>query len=111
VLSDYGAVELCENSSPSYDALTDLRLQEWIQAAEISSKDGWVGAEQELVEPNNARRGTIGVVALDRGNLAAGIINWWQGLSGLGVSDPLCQLGITPQPMQLSAVLGLGRHH
>jgi len=46
-----------------------------------------VVAEQELVEPNNARRGTIGVVALDsQGNLAAGTSTGGKGLSGLGAS-------------------------
>jgi len=40
------AVELCENSSCSYDALTDLRLQEWIQERQENfvKKYGWRGS-------------------------------------------------------------------
>jgi len=71
VLSDYGAVELCENSS-CHD-LTDLRLQEDTRAAgEFRQNMAGVVAEQELVSPTTPD-GTIGVVALDsQGHLAAG---------------------------------------
>jgi len=52
------AAELCENSRSRATTLTDLRLQEWIQEQqEFRQKMAGVVAEQELVEPNNARRG------------------------------------------------------
>jgi len=43
VLSDYGAVELLrELQIPSYDALTDLRLQEWIQERQENFVKRWL---------------------------------------------------------------------
>jgi len=89
--------------------MTDLRLQEWISSEEFR-QDGWVVAEQELVSPTTPDAAQSALWRWS-GKSGSWHINWWQGLSGLGVSDLLCQLGITPQPMQLSAVLGLGRHH
>lgn len=98
VLSDYGAAELLrELQIPSYDAMTDLRLQEWIQERQgnFVKKMAGVVAEQELVEPNNARRGTIGVVALDsQGNLAAGTSTGGKGFERIGrVSDSAMPAG------------------
>lgn len=98
VLSDYGAAELLrELQLPSYDAMTDLRLQEWIQERQgnFVKKMAGVVAEQELVEPNNARRGTIGVVALDnQGHLAAGTSTGGKGFERIGrVSDSAMPAG------------------
>jgi len=98
VLSDYGAAELLrELQIPSYDALTDLRLQEWIQERQENFVKTMAGvvAEQELVEPSNARRGTIGVVALDeQGRLAAGTSTGGKGFERIGrVSDSAMPAG------------------
>jgi L-asparaginase len=111
VLSDYGAAELLrELQIPSYDALTDLRLQEWMQERQENFVKTMAGvvAEQELVDSNDGR-GTIGVVVLDsQGRLAAGTSTGGKGLSGLGASvTPLCQPEITPLPMP-SVVQELG---
>ena len=97
VLSDYGAAELLrELQLPSDDALPNLRLQEWIQerGENFVKKMAGVVAEQELV-PNNARRGTIGVVALDsQGHLAAGTSTGGKGFERIGrVSDSAMPAG------------------
>jgi L-asparaginase len=98
VLSDYGAFELLrELQLPSYDTMTDLRLQEWIQERQENFVKNMAGvvAEQELVEPHNARRGTIGVVALDsQGHLAAGTSTGGKGFERIGrVSDSAMPAG------------------
>lgn len=97
VLSDYGAAELLrELRLPIYDALTELRLQEWIKekGENFVKKMAGVVAEQELV-PNNARRGTIGVVALDsQGHLTAGTSTGGKGFERIGrVSDSAMPAG------------------
>lgn len=97
VLSDYGAAELLrELQIPSYDALTDLRLQEWIQERQENFVKTMAGvvAEQELVD-SNAGRGTIGVVARDeRGQLAAGTSTGGKGFERIGrVSDSAMPAG------------------
>ncbi len=98
VLSDYGAAELLrELQIPSYDALTDIRLQEWTQERQENFVKTMAGvvAEQELVEPSNARYGTIGVVALDeRGCLASGTSTGGKGFERIGrVSDSAMPAG------------------
>ncbi len=98
VLSDYGAAELLrELQIKSYDPMTDLRLQEWIQERQsnFGKKMAGVVSEQELVEPKLARRGTIGVVALDnQGRLAAGTSTGGKGLERIGrVSDSAMPAG------------------
>jgi L-asparaginase len=98
VLSDYGAAELArELQVPSYNALTDLRLQEWIQERQDNFKSTMAGviAEPELVETSNAGRGTIGVVALDTyGKLAAGTSTGGKGFERIGrVSDSAMPAG------------------
>jgi len=95
VLSDLGAAELLrELQFPIYDPLTDLRLQEWLQERKdnFQKKMAGVVAEQDLGE---ARRGTIGVVALDsQGRLAAGTSTGGKGLERLGrVSDSAMPAG------------------
>ncbi|BAY64152.1 asparaginase [Calothrix brevissima NIES-22] len=98
VLSDYGSAELArELQIPSYNALTDLRLQEWIQERQDNFKSTMAGvvAEPELVESSNAGRGTIGVVALDTyGRLAAGTSTGGKGFERIGrVSDSAMPAG------------------
>ncbi|MBD2337574.1 isoaspartyl peptidase/L-asparaginase [Calothrix sp. FACHB-156] len=98
VLSDYGSAELArELQIPSYNALTDLRLQEWIQERQDNFKSTMAGvvAEPELVESSNAGRGTIGVVALDTyGRIAAGTSTGGKGFERIGrVSDSAMPAG------------------
>ncbi|MEH2292174.1 isoaspartyl peptidase/L-asparaginase [Nostoc sp.] len=98
VLSDLGSAELArEMQIPSYNALTDLRLQEWIQERQDNFKSTMAGvvAEPELVETSNAGRGTIGVVALDSyGSLAAGTSTGGKGFERIGrVSDSAMPAG------------------
>ncbi|WP_069789883.1 isoaspartyl peptidase/L-asparaginase [Cyanobacterium sp. IPPAS B-1200] len=93
VLSDYGSAQLLrELGFPIYDPLTDLRLQEWIEERKgnFSSKMAGVVAEAE-----NARRGTIGVVALDSmGRVSAGTSTGGKGLEYVGrVSDSAMPAG------------------
>jgi L-asparaginase len=98
VLSDYGAAELArELQIPSYNALTELRLQEWIKERQENFQRAMAGvvAQPDLRESSNARRGTIGVVALDTyGNLAAGTSTGGKGFERLGrVSDSAMPAG------------------
>lgn len=98
VLSDYGAIELLrELQIPSYDPMTDLRLNEWMQERQENFVKSMAGviAEKELAEPSNAGRGTIGVVALDsQGKLAAGTSTGGKGFERIGrVSDSAMPAG------------------
>ncbi|MBW4616944.1 MAG: isoaspartyl peptidase/L-asparaginase [Desmonostoc vinosum HA7617-LM4] len=98
VLSDYGSAELArELQLPTYNALTELRLQEWIQERHDNFKSTMasVVAEPELAETSNARRGTIGVVALDtNGKLAAATSTGGKGFERIGrVSDSAMPAG------------------
>lgn len=93
VLSDYGSAELLrELQLPIYDPLTDLRLQEWMEERKenFSKKMAGVVAESE-----EARRGTIGVVALDQyGKISAGTSTGGKGLEKIGrVSDSAMPAG------------------
>lgn len=95
VLSDYGAAEILrELNFPIYDPLTDLRLNEWIEERKDNFQKKMAGtvAEAELAE---ARRGTIGVVALDQqGQIAAGTSTGGKGLERIGrVSDSAMPAG------------------
>lgn len=96
ILSDYGSMELLrELQIPTYDPLTELRLQEWIQErrGNFSREMAGVVAEQELVA--EAGRGTIGVVALDnQGRLVAGTSTGGKGFERIGrVSDSAMPAG------------------
>jgi L-asparaginase len=96
VLSDYGAAELArELALPLYDPITEIRLQEWMQerAGNFAKEMAGVIAERELVD--EARRGTIGVVALDRqGEIAAGTSTGGKGFERIGrVSDSAMPAG------------------
>jgi L-asparaginase len=98
VLSDYGSAELLrELQIPIYNPLTDIRLQEWMQEREgnFSKEMAGVVAEKELIADGSARRGTIGVVALDsQGNLAAGTSTGGKGFERIGrVSDSAMPAG------------------
>jgi L-asparaginase len=96
VLSDLGAAELArELQLPIYDPLTDLRLHEWMEERKDNFSRSMAGvvAEGELQE--EARRGTIGVVALDsQGRIAAGTSTGGKGLERIGrVSDSAMPAG------------------
>ena len=97
VLSDYGSAELLrELQIPSYDTVTDLRLQEWMQERQGNFVKQMAGvvAEAELVT-GEAGRGTIGVVALDsQGRLATGTSTGGKGFERIGrVSDSAMPAG------------------
>lgn len=94
VLSDYGAAELCrELQIPIYDPATDFRLQEWMEERQTNfqRKMARLFAESDP----KARRGTIGVVALDgQGRIAAGTSTGGKGLERIGrVSDSAMPAG------------------
>ena len=98
VLSDYGATELLrELNVPSYDPLIDIRLKEWMQERydHFHRQMAGVVAEPELTLPHEARKGTIGVVALDRhGHIVAGTSTGGKGLERIGrVSDSAMPAG------------------
>lgn len=98
VLSDYGSAELLrELQIPIYNPLTNIRLQEWMQEREgnFTKEMAGVVAEKELIADGSARRGTIGVVALDcMGNLAAGTSTGGKGFERIGrVSDSAMPAG------------------
>jgi L-asparaginase len=97
VLSDYGAAELLrELQIPIYDPLTDFRLQEWMEERKdnFQRKMARLYAHAES-SSQEARRGTIGVVALDRqGRIAAGTSTGGKGLERIGrVSDSAMPAG------------------
>ncbi|MGK7927519.1 MAG: isoaspartyl peptidase/L-asparaginase [Spirulina sp.] len=93
VLSDYGSVELLrELQIPTYNPLTDLRLKEWIEERKDNFQKKMAGV---IAESEEAGRGTIGVVALDReGKLAAGTSTGGKGFERIGrVSDSAMPAG------------------
>jgi len=115
VLSDYGAAELArELQIPSYNALTDLRLQGWIQERQQNFKRTMAGvvAEPELVETSSARRGTIGVVALDtKGQIAVGTSTGGKGFERIGrVSDSAMPAGNYANKHAAVSCTGIGEH-
>ncbi len=96
VLSDYGAFELLrELHVPKYDPLIEIRLQEWMQERNenFDKKMAGVVAEQALI--HEPRKGTIGVVALDKnGKITAGTSTGGKGLERIGrVSDSAMPAG------------------
>ena len=95
ILSDMGAMELArELNIPIYDPLTEFRAKEWIEEwkEDFQSNMGRLFAS---TESNEARRGTIGVVALDsQGKIAAGTSTGGKGLERIGrVSDSAMPAG------------------
>lgn len=98
VLSDYGAAEFArELQVPSYNPLTDMRLEEWLQERQDNFKKTMAGvvAEKQQELNDSARRGTIGVVALDsQGNLSVGTSTGGKGFERVGrVSDSAMPAG------------------
>lgn len=98
VLSDYGAAEFArELQVPTYNPLTDLRLQEWMEERQDNFTKTMAGvvAAKELVSKDSAGRGTIGVVALDgQGNLSVGTSTGGKGFERIGrVSDSAMPAG------------------
>ncbi|MEA5533499.1 isoaspartyl peptidase/L-asparaginase [Crocosphaera sp. XPORK-15E] len=95
ILSDLGAIELArELQIPIYNPLTEFRAREWI----AEWKDDFQGKMGRLfahTESSEARRGTIGVVALDsQGRIAAGTSTGGKGLERIGrVSDSVMPAG------------------
>jgi L-asparaginase len=113
VLSDYGSTELLrELKFAIYDPLTDIRLQEWIQEREDNFRKKMAGvvAEHELVTSTEARRGTIGVVALDtQGRLAVGTSTGGKGLERIGrVSDSAMPAGNYASKYAAVSCTGIG---
>ncbi len=113
VLSDYGAAELArELQVPTYNALTELRLQEWLQDRQDNFKRTMANviAEPELVETGNAGRGTIGVVALDgNGKLASGTSTGGKGFERIGrVSDSATPAGNYANKYAAVSCTGIG---
>jgi L-asparaginase len=111
VLSDYGAAELArELQLPSYNGLTDLRLQEWTleRQGNFTKTMAGVVAEPEMAE--SAGRGTIGVVALDSyGKLAAGTSTGGKGFERIGrVSDSAMPAGNYATSQAAVSCTGIG---
>ncbi len=113
VLSDYGAAELLrELNIPIYDPLVDIRLKEWMQERydHFHLRMAGVVAEPELTLPHEARKGTIGVVALDtHGKIAAGTSTGGKGLERLGrVSDSAMPAGNYADAFAGTSCTGIG---
>ncbi|MEO1376902.1 MAG: isoaspartyl peptidase/L-asparaginase, partial [Cyanobacteria bacterium J06635_10] len=113
VLSDYGAAEFArELQVPTYNPLTDLRLQEWMQERQDNFTKTMAGvvAEKELVSNDSAGRGTIGVVALDsQGNLSVGTSTGGKGFERIGrVSDSAMPAGNYATPDAAVSCTGIG---
>jgi L-asparaginase len=108
VLSDYGSAELArELQVPSYNALTDLRLQEWIQERQDNFKRTMAGV---VAEPELAGRGTIGVVVLDGdGKIAVGTSTGGKGFERIGrVSDSAMPAGNYANQFAAVSCTGIG---
>ena len=113
VLSDYGAAELArELQIPSYNALTELRLQEWLLERQDNFQRSMAGviAEEELLVSESARRGTIGVVALDtNGRLSVGTSTGGKGFERVGrVSDSAMPAGNYANKYAAVSCTGIG---
>lgn len=112
VLSDVGAAELLrELELPPYNPLTEIRLQEWIRERQgnFAKQMAGVVAEKELVA-DEAGRGTIGVVVLDReGQLAVGTSTGGKGFERIGrVSDSAMPAGTYATPAAAVSCTGIG---
>ncbi|ANV83496.1 isoaspartyl peptidase [Picosynechococcus sp. PCC 7003] len=93
VLSDVGAAEMVRVLQlPIHDPLTDLRLEEWLEERKGNFRSSMAGV---VAEDEMARRGTIGVVALDQnGQVAAATSTGGKGLERIGrVSDSAMPAG------------------
>ncbi|MGB3405196.1 MAG: isoaspartyl peptidase/L-asparaginase [Microcoleaceae cyanobacterium] len=86
ILSEYGCAEFMrEFQIPIYNPMTDRRLQEWAE----ERKNDFQRKSANVLAGGSARRGTIGVVALDsHGKIAAGTSTGGKGFEKIGrVSD------------------------
>jgi len=113
VLSDYGAADLLrELQVPIYNPMTTIRLREWLLERDENfiKEAAGVVAEKELVVPEKAGVGTIGVVALDsQGCLAAGTSTGGKGFERLGrVSDSAMPAGNYATPQAGISCTGIG---
>lgn len=110
VLSDLGSMELArELAVPLFDPITDLRLREWMQERANQFQRSMAGLVAEPIDPQ-ARRGTIGVVVLDReGHLAVGTSTGGKGLERIGrVSDSAMPAGTYANPHAAVSCTGIG---
>ncbi|MEY2985695.1 MAG: hypothetical protein RLZZ568_2312 [Cyanobacteriota bacterium] len=96
ILSDYGAADLArEMQLPLYDPATDFRIQEWMAERGEDVRKKMARLIADPAAENEARKGTIGVVALDQtGRIAAGTSTGGKGLERIGrVSDSAMPAG------------------
>jgi L-asparaginase len=96
ILSDCGAAELLrELQIPTYDPVTDFRLQEWMEERKDNFQRKMARLYAHTGASSQAGRGTIGVVALDnQGRIAAGTSTGGKGLERIGrVSDSAMPAG------------------
>ncbi len=108
VLSESGAMELIrELGIPPFDPVTPQRLQEWLQARQENFSQVMAAV---VAADSQARRGTIGVVVLDRqGALAVGTSTGGKGLERLGrVSDAAMPAGTYANPLAAVSCTGIG---
>ncbi len=111
ILSDFGAAELArELQIPVYDPLIEFRAQEWMEEwkTNFQSKMARLFAPKE--PSTEARRGTIGVIALDQqGRIAAGTSTGGKGLERIGrVSDSAMPAGNYANPHSGVSCTGVG---
>lgn len=98
ILSDYGAIDLArEMQIPPYDPLTDFRIQEWMEERRenFQNKNRMARLIADETKDSSARKGTIGVVALDQnGQIAVGTSTGGKGLERIcRVSDSAMPAG------------------
>ncbi len=98
ILSGSGAIDLArELQIPPYDPLTDFRIQEWIEERRenFQNKNRMARLISQDPAESSARKGTIGVVALDQqGRIVAGTSTGGKGLERIcRVSDSAMPAG------------------
>ena len=96
ILSDFGAADLArELQLPIYDPATDFRIQEWMEERGEDVRKKMARLIADPAADIEARKGTIGVVALDQtGRIAAGTSTGGKGLERIGrVSDSAMPAG------------------
>jgi L-asparaginase len=109
IISDCGAAELLrELQIPIYDPTIDFRLQEWVHERNNNFQPRMARLFAE--HHPEARRGTIGVVALDsQGKIAAGTSTGGRGLERIGrVSDSCTPAGNYANPWAGVSCTGVG---
>jgi L-asparaginase len=111
ILSDYGSSELArELQIPPYDPLTDFRIEEWMAERRANFQNKQRMARLISADISEARKGTIGVVALDsQGKIAAGTSTGGKGLERIGrVSDSAMPAGNYATPLAGVSCTGVG---